>query len=115
MTKRETSPDLYVLDTMANDVEDLAAIMRTLNSDTAAGWHRAWGRQFERQEVIASLSRLVTSDLARASMLAPDGKSLVELQAKQLPPGSYDDAWFAMTPHGRMLHANWNPDMSAAE
>lgn len=115
MTKRETTPDLYVLDTMANDVEDLAAIMRTLNSDTAAGWHRTWGRRFERQEVIASLSRLVTADLARASALAPDGKSLVELAERQLPSGSYDDAWFAMTPRGRMLHANWNPDMSPAE
>jgi hypothetical protein len=115
MTKREASPDLYVLDAMANDVEDLAAIMRTLNSETAVGWYRTWGRRFERQEVIASLSRLVASDLARVSILTPDGKSLVELPSRQLPPGNYDDAWFAMTPHGRMLHANWDPDVTTVE
>ena len=36
---KERLPDMYVLDALANDVEDVEAILRMLNSDTALGWH----------------------------------------------------------------------------
>ena len=38
MNTNPRSPDLYVLDALANDIEDLESIARTLNSDTALGW-----------------------------------------------------------------------------
>lgn len=107
---RESRPDHYVLDAIADDVEDVAAIMRMLNSDSVIGWHHTWGRQFDRNEVVEALSRLVKADLARVSVLSGDAKGLVELLPKQLPPGHYDDAWFAMTPQGRLVHTNWHPD-----
>lgn len=49
---REPRPDMYILDTLANDVEDLESILRMLNSDTAIGWHKQWGRRFTRDEVV---------------------------------------------------------------
>jgi hypothetical protein len=110
LMSREPSADLYVLDSIADDVEDIAAILRMLNSDTAVGWQRTWGRPFGRDEVVEALSRLVTADLARVSLLTSDGKGLVALPPKQLPPGSYDDAWFAITSRGRIVHSNWHPE-----
>jgi hypothetical protein len=107
VTKSDSGIDLYVLDSIADDVEDLESILRMLNSDSAIGWHRAPGRHFERQEVVEALSRLVRSDLARVSVL--DGKHLVELKAGQLPPESYDHAWFAITARGRVVHTTWDP------
>lgn len=109
MTHRQATPDLYVLDTVADDIEDLVAIMRSLNSDSAIGWHRTWGRLFTRDEVVQTLSRLVTNDFVQVAVLAPDGKTLENLASRQLPIGDYDDAWFAMTPRGRLVHATWNP------
>jgi len=111
MTSREDRPDLYVLDALADDIEDLSAIMRTLNSDSAIGWHRRWGRHFTRAEVVQTLTRLIRDDLARVAVLTADGTALEDLRANQLPPGSYDDAWFAMTPRGRLLHSNWDPEI----
>lgn len=112
MSERELKPDLYVLDAIADDVEDLATIMRTLNSDTAIGWHRAWGRHFDRIEVVAALSRLIRAGLVRVALLSTDGKELVELPLKGLPPADYDDAWYAMTPAGRLVHTNWHPEVA---
>lgn len=109
MTPREDTPDLYVLDTLADDVEELSSILRSLNSDSAIGWHRIWGRHFRREEVVQALSRLIRADSVRVAVLTPDGKSLAEVQPRQIPPASYDDAWFSMTARGRLLHSNWNP------
>ena len=111
MSKRESKPDLYVLDAIADDVEDLATILRVLNSDTAIGWHHTWGRHFERGEVVEALSRLVWAGLARVAVLSADGKELVELPPKELP-ANYDDVWFRITSAGRLVHTNWNPDLA---
>lgn len=113
MTSREGTPDLYVLDTLADDVEELSSILRSLNSDSAIGWHRIWGRQFTREEVVQALSRLIKADSVRVAVLTPDGKSLDEVPPRELPPASYDEAWFSMTPRGRLLHSNWNPVVSS--
>lgn len=109
MTEREPLPDMYVLDSLANDVEDLESILRILNSDTSIGWHKQWGRQFDRAEIVQSLTRLIKADSVRVSVLTPDGKWLQELALRELPAGSFDDAWFALTPHGRIVHTNWQP------
>jgi hypothetical protein len=110
MRSQESSPDMYVLDRLANDVENLEDILRMLNSDTAVGWHKHWGRHFNRDEVVQALSRLIQTDCVRASMLTGDGKWLQELPSSTLPPGNFDDAWFGLTPRGRLIHTNWEPD-----
>jgi hypothetical protein len=109
MSEQESTPDMYVLDTLANDVEGLDDVLRILNSDEAIGWHKRWGRRFTRDEVVQTLARLIRADQVRVSILAPDGKWLQELAPTVLPPGTFDDAWFALTPRGRMVHTNWNP------
>ena len=115
MIVREPTPDLYVLDTLADDVEDLTTIMRALNSDAVIGWHRLWGRRFTREDVVPALSRLIMSDLVRVAVPTADGKSLENLADGQLPPADYNDVWFAMTPRGRIVHTDWHPDFPAEE
>lgn len=105
----ERQLDLYVLDTLANDIENLEGILRMLNSDTVVGWHAEWGRPFDRTEVITALSRLIRNEMIQAYALRHDGKALEALPAGQLPSGSYDEAYFGMMPRGRLTHENWDP------
>ena len=114
MTPPERLPDMYVLDSLADDVENLEEILRSLNSDTAVGWHQRWGRHFSREEVVQSLSRLIQTDCVRASVLTENGKWLQELPSSTLPPGNFDEAWFGLTPRGRLIHTNWEPDGPSA-
>lgn len=104
-------PDMFVLDALANDIEDLDGIIRMLNSDTALGWVAEWGRSFRREEVVEALSRLIMRDFVTALILHSDGRSLQKLPAMTLPPLSYDEAYFSMTDRGRLLHSSWEPDL----
>lgn len=106
---------MFVLDALANDIEDLESILRMLNSDTSLGWSMEWGRPFERAEVVEALSRLVAKDYVQVLVFAGDGKSLDALPAKVLPPGNYETAYFALTEHGRFVHRNWDPGSAVGE
>ncbi len=104
---------MYVLDSLANDIEDLDSILRMLNRDSALGWQQDWGREFIREEIVQALSRLIREDLVQVFVLAPGGKSLEEWPAKSLPPGDYGDVYFGLTSRGRLVHANWHPDVGS--
>lgn len=109
MSGRPDSLDLYVLDALADDIEDLEGMLRILNSDTAIGWKKEWGRRFEREEIVTALSRLVLKDAVRVLVLSGDGKYLTDWPRGALPPGSYGDVYFGMTERGRLLHSSWDP------
>jgi len=111
MKAKPGSPDLYVLDALANDIEDLESILRMLNGDTSLGWAAEWGRPFQRGDVVEALSRLAAKDYVQVLVLASDGKSLESLSSTALPPGSYQDAYFALTARGRLVHRNWDPEL----
>lgn len=106
---KHSLPDLFVLDTLANDYEDLESILRLLNSDTELGWKSEWGRPFVRDEVVSALSRLVRAGRVR---IAGDsgGGAFEELPPEQLPAGSYDEVYFGMTERGRIVHSSWDVD-----
>ena len=113
MTNSKALPDMFVLDALADDVEDLENILANLNR-SPSGWRDSWGREFSRDEVVAALSRLVTDDRVRVYVLEDAGTALVELPARTLPPATFDDAWFGLTPAGRLLHTNWDPNAGNA-
>lgn len=102
-------PDMYVLDTLANDVEDMDSILRMLNSDTDLGWRKEWGRDFKRDDVVAALSRLIRHDFVNVLIPDEQSKSIREIARRAMPPGSYDEAYFGITERGRLAHSNWNP------
>jgi hypothetical protein len=109
MTQKQRTPDLYVLDALANDIENLESILRMLNSESALGWTKEWGRPFSRNEIVEALSRLVRKGWVRVLVHASDGKSLSELGVGSLPPGDYDDVYYSLTEPGRLVHGNWDP------
>ncbi len=109
MMERDRTPDLYVLDALANDIENLEGILRMLNSDTALGWAKEWGRAFSRPEIVEALSRLIKRELVCVLVYARDGTSLTHLAAGALPLGDYEHAYFSLTERGRLMHTNWHP------
>lgn len=115
MKAKPGSPDLYVLDSLANDIENLESILRMLNSNTSLGWAAEWGCPFQRGELVEALSRLVAKNYVQVLVLASDSKSLESLSSTALPPGSYQDAYFALTDRGRLVHRNWDPDLGGGD
>lgn len=111
MNANPRTPDLYVLDALCNDIEDLDSILRMLNGDTALGWAAEWGRPFQRGELIEAISRLVAKNYVQVLVLAPDGKRLEARSATALPSGNYQDVYFALTDRGRLVHRNWDPGL----
>jgi hypothetical protein len=104
-------PDMFVLDALANDIEDLDSIVRMLNSETALGWLSEWGRSFRREEVVEALSRLIVRGFVTVLILHSDRSGLQKLPAMTLPPLGYEEAYFSMTDRGRLLHSSWEPDL----
>lgn len=105
-----TRPDKYVLDALANDVEDVESILRMLNSDTDLGWRAEWGRNFSRSDVVTALTRLVREDFVQVFAHDPGAKAAVPLPRGEVPPGNFDNAYFGMTERGRLVHSNWDPE-----
>jgi hypothetical protein len=108
MKSKADSADMFVLDALVNDIEDVESVLRMLNSDTALGWSDEWGRPFQRGEVVATLTRLIAKNYVDVLVLASDGKSLESLPSKSLPPSSYEEVYFAITDRGRTIHRNWD-------
>jgi hypothetical protein len=101
-------PDMYVLDSIADDIEDIEQILLRLNRSDEYGWLSTWGRPFLEQDVTLALLRLIKKGWARASVLEDGGQHLVMLPPKVVPI-DLRDAWFGITPTGRLVHANWDP------
>ena len=114
MTDRQALLDLYVLDALADDIEDMESILRMLNNRTV-GWRDEWGKDFERLDVVTALSRLAKGGQVLVYRLDPDGRELIEAPQQTLPPSTYDDVWFGLTPAGRMRHQTWKEHTSAKE
>jgi hypothetical protein len=103
--------DLCVLDTLANDLESLADMLRLLNHP-AVGWRDLNGEApFGREQVVPALLRRIRDDLVEACVAAPGG-ALVGIDGP--PDGSLHACWFRLTARGRIVHANWTPPGAAA-
>ncbi len=105
---------MFVMDALADDVEDLESVLQRLNKSPSR-WRDAWGRDFGRNEVIEALSCLVSDDSVRVFVPDRAGTALVELPAKALPPATFDNAWFGLTSRGRLVRTNWDPDAGAPD
>jgi hypothetical protein len=102
--------DLFILDALADDLENLEDILRQLNS-AAIGWRHLHPEPFVRQEILPALTRLIREDLVEACVLDQSGKWLIEAGPRTLPAGSWDDPWFRLTARGRIVHSTWDPEL----
>lgn len=94
--------DLFVLDALADDLEDIERILLAVNHDEY-GWKAEWGRVFTHEDVVTALARLIQRDLVRAFVLSA-GADLQALGPGAVP-AQWLDAWYEMTPRGRLVHA----------
>jgi len=96
--------DLFVLDTLANDIEAFLDVLRLANHPDA-GWQDYLGRALEKAEIEDSLRRLVRSGLVEAG--ADLGSGLTGLGLYQMPEVSPEETLYLMTNAGRERHEAW--------
>jgi len=101
--------DYLILDSLADDIESLQQILSSVERAVDL-WHiTPSDKQFTRPEIILSLTRLVAEKLIEVVALNPDGQSMSPCGLGVQPQGNFDDYWFQLTPHGRIIHSDWTP------
>lgn len=110
---RTEDVDPYVLDVLADDIESIADMLSRLNAESPSAWWRIRGAPFDRQELVAALGRLIGRRLIGAYSSLDTEPRLVALPEGVMPDGDWNDAWFGITPPGRIVHASWNPPGAA--
>lgn len=101
--------DYLVLDSLADDIESLEQILPSVERAVTLWRIDPSDGHFTRSEIILSLTRLVAEKLIEALALNPDGRSMSPCGSGVQPQGNYDDYWFQLTPHGRIVHSDWTP------
>ena len=104
--------DYCVLDTLADDLENVEDIVRLLNSPRI-GWQHLHPAPFTREEVLPVLLRRIRAGDVRAAVYDPVVKGLVALEPNILPAGDLDKVWFELMPQGRLAHQNWDAPLKA--
>ena len=105
--------DPYLLDVLVDDLESIPDILGRLNAESPSAWWRIRGAPFDRQELVLALGRLIGRRLISAYSSHDSEPRLVALPEGVMPDGDWNDAWFGITPAGRIVHASWNPPRAA--
>ncbi len=103
------SLDYFVLDTLANDLEDLPSILRILNSPTELGWRDQHLAPFVRDEVVPSLIGAVRRGHVEACVYDGEQRSLVSAGTGVMPSGDLTEVWFRLTTRGKVVLDTWDP------
>lgn len=101
--------DYFVLDTLANDIEDLESVLCILNSPSELGWRDQHPDPFTREEVVPSLLRAIRFRTVEACIYSEEEKCLVGAGGGVVPDGNLDDLWFRLTSKGRLVLDSWDP------
>ena len=108
IASRDENVDYFVLDTLANDLEGFAGILRLVNHPDV-GWTELLGRDFEPRDVMPSLLRLIRAGNVEACYQSDSRAELIGAGDRVVPAIPIEDLSFRMTSRGRRLHSNWNP------
>jgi len=101
--------DMFILDSLANDLEDVGSILRILNSASELGWRDQHPEPFTREEVVPALLRAVKRKEIEACVYRPSERALVGAGEGIVPQGSLDEVWFRLTERGRIVLKSWTP------
>jgi len=99
--------DMFVIDVLRHDIEDIEAILRMLNSRSALGWRNFWPRDFCRQEVLDALGRLLSTGLVSPLRYDHTRRELVDIDG---PVEAVDasELWFKLEPSAIQQWEQWD-------
>jgi len=100
---------MFVLDVMQDDIEDLSSIMLHLGQ-----WRRDWPRDFTEAEIIVALRTLLDAGWISALELGVnrDGRQvLFEVEVARTSEEAIRSYWFEPTQVGRDKWRAWEPPL----
>ncbi len=100
---------MFVVDVLRYDIENVASILRLLNSRSCIGWRQFRDRDFTSDEVTSALR-----DLAHAKMvlvLSEDQQSATLVRDPNLEnfDSRINSLWFRLTKKGKEVWERWTP------
>jgi hypothetical protein len=105
--------DMCVVDTVADDWEAFPHILEQLNQEDDGirqpGWWIVRGRKFTEAEVTLALIRMVKRGWVQVALESESEPIITDIPQGTLPP-RVSDAWYCMSPQGRMVHSTWKPE-----
>ncbi len=105
----EPQIDYFVLDALANDLEDIEHVLNLLNSPTEFGWRDQHSEPFSREEVIPALLRGIRKGNIEACVYSEEKRALIGAGEGVIPTVPLDDVWFRLSARGRVVLNSWDP------
>jgi hypothetical protein len=103
--------DYYVMDALANDIESIEHLLHLTNHPDM-GWRTEHGGPITREDVVPSLLRLIRDGLVRSYIPSASEPELEECALGVTPTSNWDDCYFGLSAHGKVVHASWEPSDS---
>lgn len=94
---------MFVLDSMQDDIEDLASVMRYL-----VQWRSYWPHDFTEGEVLQALKSLTEDGLVEVYDESPDSAELTPVESPSTDQPSVRRYWFRPTPRGKQVWKEWD-------
>jgi hypothetical protein len=95
--------EMFVLDSMQDDIEDLESVMRYL-----VEWRPLWPHDFTEEEVLDALKSLTEDGLVGAYDESPSSAELKPVECPNTDPASLRRYWFRPTTLGRRIWKAWD-------
>ena len=107
---------ILVLDAMADDIEDVASIMRYLSPDFLVAVNPDFLASVNDVTIVETLCALLKEDLVEAYDDVPGFAELHWVERPDFTPAAIKRYWFRPTRAGRALWAMWpGPDRNASD
>jgi hypothetical protein len=112
MTSEGADIEMYIVDVLRYDIEEIASIQDLLNGTGCVGWRFAWPHDFARDEVKAALGRLSARGFVGVYEHVLERKRLEPLQDNDAwTPEIADQYWYLLTQKGWDAWKEWGPPL----
>jgi hypothetical protein len=104
---------MFVLDVLKYDIEQIGSICNLLNDSGCIGWRDHWPHDFSRSEVVGALFDLYKQRLVEILVDNDASDELIYLSDLDTSVGDSDsitdDMWFKLTADGKKKWDDWEP------
>ena len=103
---------MYVLNSLADDLESIETIHSLLNKDGKDGFKDEWGGVIQRIDIFHAIKMLIDEKLITVFLPSGPNGELVPLESSGWDMSGVDEAWFGMTDRGRLKHIKWSQNFT---